>query len=409
MSQKSFTLFSRFGVELEYMIVDAETLAVRPLADELIHEFSGSMEGDVSRGRFEWSNELMLHVIELKTGRPASSLGNLANGFSNEVQTIDEALAKKGLMLLPTGAHPWMNPDREARLWPHGNRDIYNKFNSIFDCRGHGWANLQSVHLNLPFSDEDEFVRLHDAIRLLLPIIPALSASSPILNGKPTGYLDSRLNVYSTNCSRIPSMTDGVVPQQVRSIDEYQKKILNRIYRQLKPHDPEGILQYEWANARGAIARFDRNAIEIRVIDIQECPAADLAILRLIVAALQHLTDRLKQDPSLMEKVKTPYLKKLLTSVIAKGGASPIRSAAYLEALGLDPHPTTVTEVWRSLLEQCFPKKAPWMPPIQLILEQGSLSTRILKATGDNPSKKKLKSVYRELASCLSRNEPFVP
>jgi hypothetical protein len=31
-------------------------------------------------------------------------------------------------------------------------------------------------------------------------------------------------------------------------------------------------MDHHFANSRGAIARFDRGAIEIRVIDIQECP-----------------------------------------------------------------------------------------------------------------------------------------
>ena len=35
--------------------------------------------------------------------------------------------------------------------------------------------------LNLPFSSDEEFGRLHAAIRLLLPLLPALAASSPLV------------------------------------------------------------------------------------------------------------------------------------------------------------------------------------------------------------------------------------
>jgi len=38
------------------------------------------------------------------------------------------------------------------------------------------------------------------------------------------------------------------------------------------------VLQNEWLNSRGAIARFERDTIEIRVLDSQETPAAELAI-----------------------------------------------------------------------------------------------------------------------------------
>ena len=52
--------------------------------------------------------------------------------------------------------HPWMDP-RAASLWPHEYGEVYAAYDRIFDCRRHGWANLQSVHLNLPFADEREF------------------------------------------------------------------------------------------------------------------------------------------------------------------------------------------------------------------------------------------------------------
>ena len=44
-----------------------------------------------------------------------------------------------------------------------------------------------------------------------------------------------------------------------------------------------------WVNSRGATARFDRGTIEIRLLDIQECPAADLAIITLIIQVLKWL------------------------------------------------------------------------------------------------------------------------
>ena len=60
-------------------------------------------------------------------------------------------------------------------------------FDRIFSCQGHGWANLQSMHINLPFADDAEFGRLHAAIRFLLPLLPGLTASSPVMDGAVTG------------------------------------------------------------------------------------------------------------------------------------------------------------------------------------------------------------------------------
>ena len=99
--------------------------------------------------------------------------------------------------------------------------------------------------------------------------------------------LDNRLVVYRSNCARIPSVTGEVVPEPMGSIGEYHERVLEPIYRDLAPHDPEGVLRHEWVNARGAIARFDRMAIEIRVLDVQETPAMDVAYAALIVEVLK--------------------------------------------------------------------------------------------------------------------------
>ena len=60
-------LFQGYGVELEYMIVDAHTLDVRPIADRLIEAEHGAIENEIERGAFAWSNELARHVLEIKT------------------------------------------------------------------------------------------------------------------------------------------------------------------------------------------------------------------------------------------------------------------------------------------------------------------------------------------------------
>ena len=96
---------------------------------------------------------------------------------------------------MPTAAHPFMDPMKETKIWPHENNEVYAIYNKIFDCRGHGWSNLQSTHLNLPFYDDEEFAKLHAAVRLVLPILPALCASSPILDGKLTGCTGYALEI----------------------------------------------------------------------------------------------------------------------------------------------------------------------------------------------------------------------
>jgi len=129
----------------------------------------------------------------------------------------------------------------------------------------------------LPFADDDEFARLHAAVRLVLPLIPALAASSPFADGQRMPFLDYRLEAYRCNAERVPAITGAVIPDNVYGRADYQAGVLEPMYRDIAADDPERVLQHEWLNARGAIARFDRNAIEIRLCDTQECPRADLA------------------------------------------------------------------------------------------------------------------------------------
>lgn len=187
-----FHAFTVYGVELEYMIVDRLTLSVLPINDELLRRAAGKYVSDVDRGKLGWSNEVVLHLIELKNKHPDPSLEGLSIAFQAEIIYIEQQLEPLGARLMPTAMHPWMNPSAETRLWPHDNALIYKTYDRIFNCRKHGQANLQSMHLNLPFADDAEFSRLHSAIRLLLPIIPAMAASSPLVEGRASGYLDYR-------------------------------------------------------------------------------------------------------------------------------------------------------------------------------------------------------------------------
>lgn len=404
----AFGLFERFGVELEYMIVDARTLRVRPWADRLIRRASGGVDDGVLRGAWAWSNELVLHVIELKTARPVRRLEGVAEGFQAEVGHINGLLAEEGAMLLPTGMHPWMDPARDSRLWPHECGEIYRAFDRIFDCRGHGWTNLQSAHLNLPFDGDAEFARLHTAIRLLLPLLPALAASSPFMEGRRAGHLDQRLEVYRRNCARIPSVTGEVVPERVGTEGAYRKRILERLYRDLAPHDPEGVLRHEWANARGAIARFERRTIEIRVLDLQECPAADLAILQAIVAVLRRWVNGEGTSLAMQGRPATADLAALFRRTIRVGARARVTTPAILRAMGLSVGERwQVGDVWRQLLAEAGTEGAAWRPWVDRILEQGCLAERIVRACGPEPSVRRMRGVYRELAGCLARGEAF--
>ncbi len=412
-------LFQGYGIELEYMLVDIDTLRIKPITDELLKHALGHYGSDVvipdpsgEPGMVTWSNELVLHVVELKSTRPESNLNGLEHAFAENIRRINVILSKWDAMLMPTAAHPFMNPSEETKLWPHDNNEVYDVYNRIFDCRGHGWANLQSTHLNLPFYDDEEFAKLHAAVRLILPILPALCASSPVLDGKLTGYLDTRLRFYRSNQAKIPSITGRVIPEAVFSRRNYLNTIYEKIKSDIAPFDPDGVLHPIWVNSRGAIPRFDRGSIEIRIMDIQECPAADLAVVSLVVATLQALvTGEMIPFESQM-KWKTEPLAQLLNAVADAGPETLIQDDEYAAIFGCTAKSITAGRLWQHILHTLIDSGNETLKQRQreldVILNKGTLSQRIIRAVGAQPSAETISTVYRQLCQCLNQNKMFL-
>lgn len=405
MSRPPLHLFEALGVELEYMIVDAETLDVKPICDEVLKAVAGKIVDNVDRpGGVTWSNELVLHVLELKATRPLPTLKGAAAEFHKNVRAVNEVLATFGARLMPTAMHPWMDPRREMVLWPHEYHTVYETFHRLFDCRGHGWANLQSTHINLPFEGDAEFGALHAAIRFLLPILPALTASSPVVEYRTTGILDNRLEMYRANSTAIPSLSGRVIPEPVYTKRDYEETILNRIYADVAPFDSEGVLRNEFLNARGAIARFSRGAIEIRLLDVQECPQADVAVCALVVATLRHLLadERLKAFP-------TETLHRLLLACIRDGERATIDDPEYAELLGLGHRAgQTVARAWSHLFHLVGGRlDEVERSVVEELLTAGPLARRILQAVGEPVRPAALRATYRELCDCLQDGKLF--
>lgn len=406
-------LFQGYGVELEYMITDRDTLAVKPITDELLKHELGKYESDFVNGTVTWCNELVLHVVELKSSRPETDFNGLENAFAENIKRINSILAGYNAMLTPTGAHPFMDPLTETKLWPHDNNEVYAIYNKIFDCRGHGWSNLQSTHLNLPFYDDEEFAKLHAAVRLVLPILPALCASTPILSGRFTGSFDTRLKYYKTNQSRIPSITGRVIPEAVFSKRNYLLSIYDKIQADIAPHDPEKVLNPIWVNSRGAIARFDRGSIEIRLMDCQECPAADLAIVAFVVELIKALVKGRFCDHESQMKWKAESLTNILDLAIERAQEAVIDSKDYLNVFGITENKVTAKELWQHLLVKLTEQGAgpldEFKSELNIILSEGTLSQRIVKAMRDDYSRENLVRVYRQLSDCLQENKQFIP
>lgn len=401
----SLDAFAAVGIEIEYMIVDAHTLAVRPIAAPLLAALAADASGEAVEG-FGWSNELVAHVVEVKNERPCASFHALAAGFNTEVARANRLLAALDARLMPTGMHPWMNARRETHLWADDPRGIYAAYDRIFDCRAPGWSNVQAMHLNLPFADDRQFARLHAASRLVLPLVPALAASSPFADGMHADDLDARLAACAANARACPAIAGRMVPEPVASRAAYESVILAPMYRQMALLDPTGTLRHEWLNSRAAIARFDRDALELRAFDVQECPTVDVAIAVAVTATVRRLYE--SDTLGLRAQHDTGALAAILARCTALGERAVIDDAGYLAAVGFPGERCEARALWAHWIAAA-PECGldPWREPLRTLVEEGPLARRLLRAVGPRPRRERLAAVYATLCDCLAECRVF--
>ncbi|MGC1182009.1 glutamate-cysteine ligase family protein [Legionella sp.] len=402
----NFSIFSVLGIEIEYMLVDKEHFNIQPKSDLILNALAGHYVNEIALGDIAISNELVMHVLEFKNNGPKPPSVPIAEQFQKTILEIQPLLLEQNLILMPSGAHPWMDPNIETVRWPYENNDIYQQYDIIFECKGHGWSNLQSMHVNLPYSNDEEFCQLHNLIRLILPLLPALAASSPILDGKPTGLLDSRLHFYSQNQQRIPSISGDIIPEFIRTEEEYQQKILIPMYEDIKPYDPHSVLQHPWLNSRACIPKFDHKAIEIRTLDSQECVTADIAIAKVICAILKNWYN--SSQYYLEMPCETKRLKSLFDRSIRSGLSTQVEDSELFVQWQVPKRFRTLREIWSYLIEKnSFALERSEQLALEQILVQGNLSERILRAVGPACNLDTLKNVYSQLTSCLLSNQQF--
>jgi hypothetical protein len=218
--------------------------------------------------------------------------------------------------------------------------------------------------------------------------------------------IDSRLHFYGLNQQKIPEIGGDIIPDFMQSEAEYKRCILEPMYKAIKPYDPQGILQYEWLNSRAVIPKFDYNALEIRIIDCQECPAVDIAIALAVQSILKNWC--LQSDYFLKHPYDTTGLKTVYDSAVYKGFRTKIDDAELYRQWQLPPGNKSIANIWSLLLERFCPDlDSKSQRILEQILIQGSLSERILRACKDNPRLTTIKNVYRQLGSCLLNNQPF--
>ncbi|MCW4028037.1 MAG: glutamate-cysteine ligase family protein [Candidatus Bathyarchaeota archaeon] len=349
--------------------------------------------------QFTFGKELQLHVMEIKANEPFKSPVDFEQTMQAAVTTLAGIVEKHGAKLLGTGMHPLLRL-HETAIWPHYHRQIYDAYGKIFNLNQHGWLNIQSFHLNLPFQTETDAIKTHNLLTNLCVYLPAIAASSPMYEGKPGGDIDNRLQFYKLSQKQVPSITGDVIPEYASSLSQYKHDIIGGYSRDLAAKGADKILlNREWVNSRGVIFRFDRSALEVRVMDEQECIKSDVALACFVRAALRGLLE--------CETELLPHnvLVSDFNAIIKHG----------LSASVANPHGKIARQVCQYYLkiaqQHATPDEKPYLPLIARRIESGSLSdtirANILRRAEKTSFHEAILDVYPTLIKCLYDNEPF--
>ncbi|OYP13329.1 glutamate--cysteine ligase [Streptomyces sp. FBKL.4005] len=170
----------RIGVEEEFHIVEVETGLLVPRADSLLAQLPGPT----------FTTELQQATVESNSG-VHTSLDDLYRDVTSTRRRLDATATGHGLAVVSAGTVPLA---RTADIRPTAGRRyrrMVEEYRMVADeqliCGTH-------VHVDAP--DRDLAVRTMCAVSPWLPVLLALSASSPFWLGADTGYASWRTMVW---------------------------------------------------------------------------------------------------------------------------------------------------------------------------------------------------------------------
>lgn len=366
------------GTEHEYSINDAGFNAL-PVSDQIIRTICGSTRSEILFGDVKLGKELQKTVLEFIPRVPADNLGSLEDQLMNGIRKFNRIFRDR-YRLLGLGMHPVMTLDRTA-VWDHDEREYYEEYNRLFTIRQHGWLNIQALQINLSYADEQELVTTYNRIRSLLPFLIAVTASSPMVEGRLTGSADNRLLYYRQNQKEIPLICNRIIPEKIRSLADY-RATQNEVFAELRARGAD-ILCEEWVNSSGLIIRFSRTCLEIKALDEQECIRSDMAVCAFVRSLLRCPALSLESDQSALLD---------LTDHAIQGGTHDLRpeldrlySAAWKHATDDERH---------------------YLPVIRQRIGEGSLAECISRRYDDE---QEILPILSDMAACLQTNKPYQP
>jgi carboxylate-amine ligase len=173
------------AVEEEFALLDAETLELTNRFEELKGAAAGTDLDEHLVG------ELIASEIEVKTGR-CSDFAEAAQLMVTRREQLAELAGSHDVALAATGTHPWSRwQDQRIIDTPH-----YRRNDELL--RYVVWRNNTfGLHVHVGIAGADRAIGVHDGLRVFLPHLLALSASSPLVEGVNSGLHSARTQIFT--------------------------------------------------------------------------------------------------------------------------------------------------------------------------------------------------------------------
>ena len=257
----------KLGIEEEFFLVDPESRDL--LADPDLRIFEAC---EAHGGPHKFVREFLRTQIE-SNSRVCESVAEVRTALLETRSMVIRAAETYGAAVMAASTHPFADWRAQAPT----PRERYERFVVTFQDSVRRFL-ISGMHIHAGFGDPSSRIRVMTAIRRYLPILHALSASSPFVEGRETGFKSFRLNLMTG----IPRTS---LPGPLRSRAEFDRLVAD--YQRM---DFIGDASELWWDIRPS-SKFP--TVEMRICDV--CTRIDdaMCIVALYASLIRYL---LRQD-----------------------------------------------------------------------------------------------------------------
>jgi len=249
------------GLEEEFAVLDGTTLALAPRFEEL----RDAAQADPLMAE-SIAGELISSEIEIRSGRGADFADARARQKERRRRLFALA-AERGIALGATGTHPFSDY-RDQRII---DTEHYHRVED--GLKYVAWRNNTfSVHVHVGVRGADRAIQVCDRLRPVLPLLLAISANSPYVDGRDSGLHSARTQTFTKSFPRcgVPDAFGSW-----RSFQEYCEFLLKT----------NSIVEYTqvWWSVR---PHLSYGTVEVRICDAQSTAGEADGLSALIVACV---------------------------------------------------------------------------------------------------------------------------